>query len=60
MALDASLAYLKSHAGTRFNPEIVTAFIRIAPEIYRVTLNRTEEELERMLQKEGEPYISRL
>jgi putative nucleotidyltransferase with HDIG domain len=60
MTLDASLAYLKSHAGTHFDPEIVTVFIRIAPEIYRETLNRSEEELERMLQKEAEPYISRL
>ncbi|WP_345986679.1 HD domain-containing phosphohydrolase [Sulfurimonas sp. HSL-1656] len=60
MTLDASLAYLKSNAGTHFDPEIVAAFIRIAPEIYRETLNRSEEELERMLQKEAEPYISRL
>jgi len=60
MTLDASLAYLESHAGTHFDPEIVAAFIRIAPEIYRETLNRTEEELESMLQKEAEPYISRL
>ncbi|UFS63697.1 HD domain-containing protein [Sulfurimonas sp. HSL-3221] len=60
MTLEASLDYIKNHSGTHFDPAIVAVFIRIAPGIYRETLDRNAEELEAMLQKEVEPYINRL
>jgi putative nucleotidyltransferase with HDIG domain len=58
--LDTSVAMIRKLSGTHFDPEVVDVFLRIVPEIRHETMHLSEQELEALLQKEIEPYISTL